>query len=287
MKTGTPRLCAAAVIGLAAAFATQAGEGRLEINQDCALGGCFPGDSAGFPVTISSSGSYVLVSNLRITTTNISAISVDASSAAHVDIDLNGHVIDGGGSCAGTPVSSCSGQRGRNGIDLVQPAGTDRTLLSVHNGSVRGFEAYGLALFATAAGGAPLASGSRFSQLTVTENGADGMAVEYENGTDLQFEDLRLIRNGSRGIGIMSAANGTAEFRRLHVHGNGGSGLAPLNGSSVVQSRFSSNGASGISCSGCTLAIGDSVFQGNVPQAYVIGTVRNMGGVVCIESACP
>jgi hypothetical protein len=43
-----------------------AGDGKLEINQSCIAVGCFPGDTAGFPVTITSSGSYLLTGNLEV-----------------------------------------------------------------------------------------------------------------------------------------------------------------------------------------------------------------------------
>jgi hypothetical protein len=42
-------------------------DGVLEINQACVSVGCFPGDLAGFPVTISSTGSYRLTSSLDVT----------------------------------------------------------------------------------------------------------------------------------------------------------------------------------------------------------------------------
>ena len=41
--------------------------GRLEINQICAVEtGCFPGDAAGFPVTLTTPGSYALTGNLSL-----------------------------------------------------------------------------------------------------------------------------------------------------------------------------------------------------------------------------
>ena len=44
-----------------------ASDGVLEINQTCAVQtGCFPGDTAGFPVKITASGSYRLTGNLVV-----------------------------------------------------------------------------------------------------------------------------------------------------------------------------------------------------------------------------
>jgi hypothetical protein len=72
------------LVGATAALAV---DGVLEINQACAVNtGCFAGDTAGYPVTITSPGSYRLTGNLvpggRI------EISVDS-----VTLDLNGNEI--------------------------------------------------------------------------------------------------------------------------------------------------------------------------------------------------
>ncbi len=61
-------------------------DGHILITQGKALdGGVTPGDAAGFPVSLSRSGSYRLASNL--TSANHDAISVNAP---EVGIDLNG-----------------------------------------------------------------------------------------------------------------------------------------------------------------------------------------------------
>ena len=60
-------------------------EGALEINQACVAGGCFPGDTAGFPVTIATRGNYELTSNLTLDNTDQRAIKVNSD---NVVIDL-------------------------------------------------------------------------------------------------------------------------------------------------------------------------------------------------------
>jgi parallel beta-helix repeat protein len=279
------------LLAMAGSPSAGAADGRHEINQDCALAGCFPGDTAGFPVTISSSGSYVLVSDLFDNIDGTDAIRINAATAHAVSLDLNGFSIDGGGSCTGTPVTACAGVRGFNGIQLTQPAGTDKVLLTLRNGVVRGFQNYGLGMYGFAAGGAPLATGSLLENLTVSENGADGIAIEYEGGNDIQLNDVRLVRNGGRGAGSANNVTGTAGFRRVIAHGNGDNGISAPCGSSVVQSRLISNGAIGVAfagaSSGCTIALGDDVFGGNGTVAYSIPVLRNMGGVVCMEGVCP
>lgn len=287
------RILLASLLGLMALAGSRsagAGDGRYEINQDCALAGCFPGDTAGFPVTITSSGNYVLVSNLLDNIVNTDAIRIYASSAHVVNLDLNGFTIDGGGSCTGTPVTSCEGVRGYRGIQLTQSAATDHVLLTLRNGQVRGFEHGGVALFWIFAGGTPLATGSVLENLTLSENGNSGLLIQYESGIDIQINDVRLMRNGGSGASIALNGAGTAGFRRVVAHGNGMNGISVPCGSSVVQSRLIGNGSVGVTSlgtPGCAIALGDSVFGGNTFNAYNIPVLRDMGGVVCMEGACP
>ncbi len=71
-----------------------AGDGVLEINQTCAVQtGCFAGDTAGFPVTVTQPGSYVLTENLSIPpAAGPNAVHLSAS---EVTLDLNGFTITG------------------------------------------------------------------------------------------------------------------------------------------------------------------------------------------------
>ena len=80
------RLVLAPLLSLALATSAIASDGVLEINQTCAgQTGCFAGDAAGFPVTISASGSYRLTSNLTVPNENTEGIVVSAND---VGIDL-------------------------------------------------------------------------------------------------------------------------------------------------------------------------------------------------------
>lgn len=74
-----------------------ASDGVMEINQTCAAGpGCFPGGSPGFPVTLTSPGSYRLTGNLN--SESIQTISLQAN---QVTLDLNGFMISGGNTIRG------------------------------------------------------------------------------------------------------------------------------------------------------------------------------------------
>lgn len=83
-------------IALSASLASSAlaGDGRAELNQACAVGGCFAGDEPGFPIEITAPGSYVLTSDLVYAGTE----GVVVVAADFVSVDLSGHTVDGQGS---------------------------------------------------------------------------------------------------------------------------------------------------------------------------------------------
>src|SRR4051794_2564453 len=87
----------AAAFATALAFAEIAGEAfanPIVLTQAAAIqGGITPGDSPGFPITLSQPGSYVLEADLR-PTSGVNGIEV---TAPYVTIDLNGFLLHGGG----------------------------------------------------------------------------------------------------------------------------------------------------------------------------------------------
>ncbi len=100
-------------------------DGVIEINQARALaGGITPGDTAGFPVTLSQPGQYRLTGNLDVPLL-VDGISVGAND---VSVDLNGHTLR----CAASP-PFCGGLNG-----IVASAGLQNTVIG--NGTVRGFQ---------------------------------------------------------------------------------------------------------------------------------------------------
>ena len=115
-------------------------DGVLEINQTCAVQtGCFAGDTAGYPITISTPGSYRLTSNLIVPDENTDGIKVSTSS---LTIDLNGFEIVRSG-CEGasadcTPVSGTG-----SGVEYTS---TTNRGISVKNGSITGMGGYGVFL---------------------------------------------------------------------------------------------------------------------------------------------
>lgn len=106
---------------LALASPSLAVDGRLEINQACAdTGGCFAGDSAGFPVTLSKRGaSYVLTSDLSRTLNPLihQTIPFIQITAADVTLDLNGGQNIVGENLGGTVLGPNNTNMGGNVCD--------------------------------------------------------------------------------------------------------------------------------------------------------------------------
>lgn len=133
------------LLTLGLAFPVLAGDGVLEINQTCAVNtGCFAGDTAGFPVTLSAEGSYRLTGNLDVsgqpTPENVTAIEITADG---VTVDLDGFSIVGPRACPTTPQACAPAENGAGiGIDTL-PGVRNTTVLG---GTVRGMGSHGLSL---------------------------------------------------------------------------------------------------------------------------------------------
>jgi len=263
-----------AIYVLAAPMSVRAASGAFEINQDCAMAGCFAGDTAGFPVTIAQPGSYVLTSDLVVNSSN-DAIQVPAS---YVDLDLNGHTIDGGGSCSGTPVSACSSGIGGVGINL-QTFSLD-TDIRVHNGTVRGFASGGIL-------GGAAGDGTVLDHLTVAEN--IGFGASFSTSSYLTVAHVRdslFVRN-------IAGLRGSASFEVTNCvfAGNQTTGLQVETAAIVAGSRFEHNGGLGLyTTSGEAIALDHNWFRhnnGGSAQWGIAGTLRDMGGNVCADHTCP
>jgi hypothetical protein len=149
-------------IALQAAPAALAAGGEIELSQAAAVaGGVTPGDTAGFPITISASGRYRLVGNLDVPAGD-DGIVIDAD---NVTLDFNGYTLDGGGK-GGTGVASRS-----DGIEI-------------ENGGVTGFQSFGIT--SGAVGKFWTISGMR-----VVKNGLGVSAGDYARvvGNNISFND--------------------------------------------------------------------------------------------------
>ena len=295
-----------------------ASDGVREINQTCAgLTGCFTGDTAGFPVTISSAGSYRLTSNLLVPNAFTDGIVVSTSS---VSIDLNGFEIAGPVVCSGDPLLCSPASGDGSGVERVSSTNSG---ISVKNGSITGMGAYGVLLGNQAEvsnlrvrwnrlAGISTASGSTVSGNTAFENGDEGIFASPGS----TVSGNAAFGNGDDGI---SAGNGSIVSSNT-VYQNGADGIATGAGATVSGNTAYDNGDAsnstaddGIQCGAGSIAHGnsvrsnsgsglnlstDSAYSDNVVTFNTTGTVtgagsaNNRGGNYCsgtgtVSANCP
>ena len=180
-------------------------DGVVLINQSIALaGGVTPGDTPGFPVTISVSGSYQLSGNLVVPDGNTGAILITAD---NVTINLNGFSIIGPVVCSGgPPVTGCSSG---SGVGII----SGNSNISVSNGTVRGMFT-GIDL---------LGAGNRIANVQAISNFGDGIDV----GPGVIVSSSTASYNGRAGIFIpFSGLSNIAKIVDNVLIGNGSSGMA-------------------------------------------------------------
>ena len=200
-------------------------DGVLEINQTCAAGpGCFPGDSAGLPVTIGSSGSYRLTGNLTATGGPIPVIDISADA---VTVDLNGFSIQGAVSCVfDVTLKTVTCTPPNNGsAHGILGQGDDITVL---NGTISGMGSFGIILLN--------ATSFRVDGVHVTSNAGVGIAV----GNNSIVSNCTVALNGLDGIRSLSLG-GNSTFDRNTVYQNGGVGLFIGDAGVVTRNTSSQN----------------------------------------------
>lgn len=288
-----------------------AGDGILEINQTCATQtGCFPGDAAGFPVTLAVPGSYRLTSNLNFNSV-LGQPTEDfiEITGPRISLDLNGFGIRCGNSLLGTP---CTGG-GASGVHIAAEA------VRVENGFISGMSFSGIE---TGAGANEVVvervtvSESRIHGIDlggrnsivrncqVTSNGGIGIQngnLESQRGsiTEGNFVHANLgtgihaygtIRNnvvrdnGDRGIWALSNL-----VEGNEVGGNGGDGIRVSGGALVVRNVISGNTGAGISGS-FSFTYRENVINSNQggTVAADAGSALNAGNNTCnFGLVCP
>lgn len=272
------------VVGASPALAV---DGVLEINQTCAVQtGCFAGDAPGFPVTLPSSGSYRLTSNLDYPGATASAIELATSDIA---VDLNGNTIKGTNTCttgAGGWVTSCTESNGYSAI-----SGNGSVRVRVTNGRILGAGGAGINLADASevrdvqvsdCGGEGIVLGSRSRAISVSAIGNGATGIVISNGSGLVLDSLA---TNNRFNGIQLAAASTASGN-ISV-GNGEVGLLASSGSSVSGNTVRDNGVYGLYLSGGATYRDNTVSNNNLAAVVGIGFV-NAGGNSCNGSAsCP
>jgi len=217
MRTGPVlvRLIALTLLVLlpATAFAV---DGVIEINHARALAGnVTPGDTPGYPVTVSLPGSYRLTGNLTQANAGTHVIEVTASSAT---IDLNGFGLRGATTCTRGPgPTTCAPVGQGHGIKATGE-------VTVHGGRIEGISGYGVM------GGSNATL--RVSEVTFTN--IAGTAI-YNTSSSPSLVERCLVD----GVGMMGIAIGSGIVRDSAVAYCGDYGIV-ANRASVV--------------SGCTVA---------------------------------
>ena len=248
-------LAIATVISTVPLFAS---DGQLEINQACAVNtGCFTGDTPGFPVTITTPGSYRLTGSLNLSAEGVNVSGIEVSAPA-VTVDLGGFHIAGATTCSGSGASiSCSppSTGGSAGVHFMSNA----TASVVQNGIVRNMTNFGIRSQAT---------GLRVKDITAIHNGADGI-----NGTSLTFVVNSVsIENGQDGIVI----NLGSEVDGAIASNNGRHGILDRNGSVLTRSNAQGNAGRGF------YGLASSKFgKNNLSRRN--GEADSCGGGICTD----
>lgn len=220
---------------LGASGSAHAVDGMVLINQQSAqTGSVTPGDTAGFPVTLSQPGSYRLSGNLTVPDQNTTAIQVTAD---NVTIDLNGFSI--------------LGPNLANGLGEGVSA-SSRTNISVLNGTVRGMGSRGVYL----------GNKGRAEDLRLISN-SDGVQV----GVDSLVKDVTALGNRITGIYIF----GKSTVLNSIASQNGGDGILGGDDCLVQGNTVHGNGSYGISLGGSSTVLQNTV-TGSVNFGLLLGS---------------
>jgi hypothetical protein len=264
--SGDP-ICAAFIKGCVPEALDAGGDGVVRIDQARAqAGGVTQGDTPGFPVTLSRSGSYRLTSNLDVQAEpnpiDVTAIEITAEDG--VTLDFNGFMIEGPVGCTifGQLICAPAGGSGR-GVDAHGASN-----VTVRNGTVEGMQE-----------GLVLGGEAHVEGMTVWFNASTGISVG--GGSILRGN---VVRTSIPGV----ICPGLCVFVNNMVALTGGAGIRTA-GFGPGGSTLIGNTISAVQGTGLDLAAEDG-FANNVINnntTNVSGGVE-MGDNVCDGSlACP
>jgi len=221
-------LFAAVLLAIASASASA----TTTIDQSVAMAGSLQGDSAGFPVTITKPGHYLLTGNL-VVPQGVNAIVIQAEG---VTLDLGGHTVSSDADCrqnTDTRTVNCLNVRPIYD-DLIRKSSSGVLLESdgavVRNGVVRGFRGHGVYVSA---------SNVRVDDVRAISNQHYGIYL----GSPIlhaRVSDSAAFLNGSDGI-----YGSGAMIERTNASNNGGSGVRGW-AIVVVDSTITYNGQHGL-----------------------------------------
>jgi parallel beta-helix repeat protein len=202
-------------------------------------------DIATLPFTISSSGSYVVVKDLSLSTQDINGITI---SADNVTIDLNGHSLTGPGKSTGTTGS---------GI-YIEPTHYN---IAIHNGTLLNWRRDGIY--------GEYSANCQFENLRCYNTGLRGLYAGSES---------RVVGNTCSQNADVGIRTGPGCYVNGNVCSNGGNiGLNPGNGSTVSGNTCSNNTSDGIYAqAGCQISNNSSTTNGGEGiQVAGSGTIVN------------
>ena len=229
-RTAASVLGLAALLAAAPASAVTLDNGVVLITQaDALAGGVTPGDTPGFPVTLSVSGSYRFASNLQVST-SVNGIEV---TAPEVTIDMAGFRMAGGG-VGFTAISS------------------NQRALTIRNGTIRGFQ-----LSAILAQNHYLV----VERMRIVDNATFGFstAIAAQVADYVTVSNSNISRNGEGGVDCRS-------FCRVEnsiIAAGADFGVAIRGGGGVVLGNTIAGHVRAINADGQSVAFGDNTFVGN------------------------
>jgi hypothetical protein len=232
-------LAAFAILSAAPAIAA---DGQIVITQAKAnAGNVTPGDAAGFPVTLSQPGSYILASNLQPPATK-AGITITSND---VTIDLNGFRLN----------AAAGATTGIFGADFISA--------TIRNGTITGFDAHGI-----------YSTGENWvvEDMRVVGSGAYGIHV----GEDSSVRDSTVKQSGN--TGILCGARCLVESSTSS--GNGGVGIATQSGT-IVGNVIINNTGFGILGDGLVGYGNNTLAGNNLDGPQVNGGVADLHPNLC------
>lgn len=257
-----------------------ASDGVIEINQASALAGNITtGDTPGYPVTLSDSGSYLLTGNLTLTDNTTDGIRIVAND---VNLDLNGFSIIGPSTCSVVEgVVVCSEPRG-SGQAGVRVVGSNVTIINgtitgsaesaiINESDLSGIRVERIAVRSNSGNGLSLrGTGIVVDNCLVELNGANGMRLDFVTGS-CSVSGNTLIQNNDAGAFYRgdNDAQAICAFGDNLATDNGGDGLRQEGGTaSFIGNQSIGNGGYGIGGAGI------SIYGQNVIRANDSGTIE-------------
>lgn len=220
---------------------------QATIDHSKALAGSVtPGDTAGYPITITRAGHYKLMSNLAVPAGQPAIV----ITAPRVTLDLNGFAVAGPVTCSSAGYSvSCDTPAVANLAGItVKSAGVDASVV-IRNGSVSGFAGHGILV---------------------------------ERPENVLIEDVLVSRNAGVGINMgLGAVDGNIGYhgtvRGVGVHLNMGGGIV-MSGGIVERSRVHLNKGAGILGIGPRTLVSETLAANNTGLGF--SNVALRGSVV-------